>query len=66
MKLLSFDELRSMGIRYSRVHLSRLVKAERFPRPVQLGAGRVAWVETEIHDWIAERAARRPAQHRAA
>jgi len=26
-----------------------------FPKPVRLGQGRVAWVESEIDDWIAKR-----------
>jgi prophage regulatory protein len=53
MKLISFEELsNSKGIRYSRVHLMRLVKAGAFPKPVEVGAARVAWVETEVDDWI--------------
>lgn len=31
----------------------------RFPRPVQLTARRVGWVESEIEDWIAVRIAAR-------
>ncbi|MDP6270253.1 MAG: AlpA family phage regulatory protein [Alphaproteobacteria bacterium] len=43
----------------SAVHLWRLERAGKFPRRVHLGANRVAWVEAEIDDWIAERLAAR-------
>jgi prophage regulatory protein len=65
MKLVSFTALRDRGICYSRVHLSRLVKAGHFPQPIQLGAGRIAWIADEIDAWIASRAAARPTQHAA-
>ncbi|PTS73914.1 hypothetical protein DBR33_07710 [Stenotrophomonas sp. HMWF022] len=33
-----------------------------FPRPVRLSAGAVAWVESEVDDWIRTRMAERQAQ----
>lgn len=33
----------------------KLVKAGKFPQPVQLGARRIAFVESEIDEWIAGR-----------
>jgi prophage regulatory protein len=37
------------------------IQGGRFPRPIRLGARSVAWLESEINDWIAERiAASRP------
>ncbi|QDX31527.1 AlpA family transcriptional regulator [Dickeya poaceiphila] len=32
-----------------------LIDRDEFPQPVKLGARSVAWVESEINDWIAER-----------
>ena len=43
----------------SAVHLMRLVKWERFPRPLQLGPASIGWLESEIDDWIQERANQR-------
>ena len=43
----------------SAVHLMRLVKWERFPRPLKLGPASIGWLESEIDDWIQERANQR-------
>ncbi len=48
----------------SRTGLSRSAIYERiqsgdFPRPVNLGAKAVGWVEAEVEDWIAQRVAAR-------
>ncbi len=31
----------------------------RFPRPVRIGSGRVAWVSSEVQQWIADRISER-------
>jgi prophage regulatory protein len=60
MRLIDYDGLKAKGINYSRVHLWRLVKAGRFPKPVKLGDGaRNTWVEEEIEELIAARMAER-------
>ena len=41
----------------SRSRIYELMKQGLFPKPVSLGSMSVAWVETEIHEWIAERIA---------
>jgi prophage regulatory protein len=47
--LIIFSELKpKKGIPYSRDHLRRLWKAGKFPKPVDVGPGRLAWVEEEI------------------
>ena len=46
-------------IPYSAPHIWRLEQAGKFPRRAHLGANRVAWVEAEIDQWIAERLAAR-------
>jgi prophage regulatory protein len=52
MRLLSLEDLKTQkGIRFSRVHTHRLVKAGRFPVPVKLGS-RNAWVESEIDEYL--------------
>jgi prophage regulatory protein len=53
VKLLRFPELKSVkGIPYSRVHVGRLEKAQKFPKRVHLSASTVAWVESELDDHI--------------
>jgi prophage regulatory protein len=51
-RLLNAEDLRALGIRYSRMHLRRLILAGSFPAPISLGENRRAWVADEIHDWI--------------
>ncbi len=68
-RFVRFDRLKpDFGIDYSRMHIDRLEKAGRFPKPVQLGPNSVAWLEDEIIVWQAERIAAReqPAPPRAA
>ena len=61
-RLLNRDDLRECGIRYSRAHLHRLIRAGKFPAPIKLGLNRNAWVSTEIASWIAGRIAERDAE----
>ena len=37
----------------------RLEKQGRFPQRIKLGGNSVAWIEAEIMDWIADKAAER-------
>jgi prophage regulatory protein len=49
---------------YTTVHLARLVRENKFPKPVKLGQAprsRIGFIESEVDDWIAERAAERDA-----
>ena len=41
----------------SRSRIYELMKQGHFPKPVQLGAMSVAWLEVEIREWIASRIA---------
>ena len=59
MKLLTFADLQERGVRFSRVHLWRLVNAGRFPAPIQVSARRKAWPEAEVDAWLRERMAER-------
>ena len=58
-KLIPYEDLRPKGITYSKVQLWRLERAEKFPKRVTLSAQRVAWIESEIDEWIAARIAAR-------
>ncbi len=51
----SFEQLSVHGITYTRVHLRRLMRAGRFPAPVQLSANRVAWRLSDLARWKASR-----------
>jgi prophage regulatory protein len=57
-KLLTKKEVRDR-VCYSFAHVDRLEKEGRFPKRVRLGPSRVAWVESEIDDWITDRIAER-------
>lgn len=43
----------------SRAHMYKLMADEKFPKSVSLGLRSVAWVESELQDWILERVAER-------
>lgn len=60
MKLLSKKAVREK-VCYSPQHIARLEKAGKFPKRVNLGLNRVAWVEEEINEWIEARIAERDA-----
>jgi prophage regulatory protein len=61
INLIDYSGLRAKGITFSKTHLWRLVKAAKFPKPVKLGEGRNAWVESEIDRYIAQKVADRDA-----
>jgi prophage regulatory protein len=58
--LVSYDALKAKGITFSKMHVWRLEKAGKFPMHVQVSTQRIAWVESEIDQWIADRIAARP------
>lgn len=58
-QLLSFQDLQSRGIPYSRQWIYHLVEAGKFPRPIKVGTRRIAWVGAEIEQWIEECTAER-------
>jgi prophage regulatory protein len=54
MRMLRTPEvLRITGL--SRMTIHRLEKRGSFPRRRLIGSKAVAWIDTEIHDWIASR-----------
>ena len=59
-KLISKKELKSVyGIPYCPAHIARLEADGKFPKRVNLGACRVAWVAEEVEEWIDLRIANR-------
>jgi predicted DNA-binding transcriptional regulator AlpA len=59
--LVSYRELRELGITLSREHITRLVRQAKFPRPIRLGSddqsAKSYWRYADILAWIDERAA---------
>ncbi len=47
---------------YHPVHVMRLVKAGRFPRPVRIGPNAIRFVEDEVEAWQKDRIAERDRQ----
>jgi prophage regulatory protein len=58
MRLIDWKVLKTM-VPYSRQHIARLEADGRFPKRVQLGQCRVAWVLAEVEAWIEVRVAKR-------
>ncbi len=58
MKFLSKKQVREKVL-YSFAHIARLEEAGKFPARVQLGPGRVGWVEEEIEEWMRDKVSKR-------
>lgn len=59
-RLVSKKELKSLlGIPYSPQHIARLEAAGKFPKRLRLGQSRVAWLQAEVEQWIADKVAER-------
>lgn len=58
VRLITRAELRSI-VPYTPQHILRLEKRGLFPRRVQVGANRVAWLLSEVEEWVAARVAER-------
>lgn len=46
---------------YSKAWIYRLLKENRFPQSVKIGARAIAFVESEVDDWISQRIEERDA-----
>jgi predicted DNA-binding transcriptional regulator AlpA len=53
MKFLSREDLQRLGIKYSNIHMLRLEAMGKMPKRVYLSPGRVAYIESEILDYLA-------------
>jgi prophage regulatory protein len=62
VRVLSYPELRSVkGIRFSRQWIAKLIQAGKFPAPINLSSATKAFIESEIDEWLRDRAAERDA-----
>ena len=52
---LVYAELKHYGVPHSRKHLLDLMKRDKFPAARQLSANRVAWLKSEILEYVANR-----------
>jgi predicted DNA-binding transcriptional regulator AlpA len=62
-KILFTEDLPAKGIPFHRVHIQKMVKARRFPKPFKLGQHRNAWFEDVIDGFITASAEGRAAQY---
>jgi prophage regulatory protein len=61
MRVIPYSRLEmEKGIRFSREHIRRLIKAEKFPPPLALGDHTIGWIDSELDAWLEAKAARRP------
>jgi prophage regulatory protein len=51
IRLLGYDDLIARGLRFSKPYLWKLERAGRFPKRVS-GGRRLAWIESEIDDYL--------------
>ena len=51
-RILSYQDLKDKGIKFSRQWILHLIKEGKFPRSVKLGQASVGFVEAEVDDWI--------------
>lgn len=51
-RLLPYEDLRPLGITASKVTLWRWEAAGKFPKRVKVSPGQVAWVPSEVDEWI--------------
>jgi prophage regulatory protein len=54
-RFVRYDELKPLGIPYSRQHLAKLEADGQFPARVKLSARVIAWRLGDIRDWMLSR-----------
>lgn len=59
LRLLSFKKVRELTT-FSGQQIRVMAKQGRFPRPIQISDYRVAFLESEIIDWLRQQHSRRP------
>ena len=58
MKLIRLKEVMSLTT-MSKTTIYTYINKDKFPKPIPLGERAVAWVESEVQEWIEERIAGR-------
>ena len=51
MRLLRISAV-AKRVEFHAVSVRRLIRDGKFPAPIRLGENRVAWIETEIDEWL--------------
>jgi len=59
MRILTFPQIQARGIPWCRDQLRRKCAKGEFPAPIAISDSRIAWLETEVDAWIAQRASLR-------
>ena len=59
IRLIPPKQLPSFGINYHPSHLWRLIQQGKFPKPIRIGANRLAFVESELEQYIKSKIAER-------
>jgi len=55
-RFIAYSELKDrFGLPWTRQHVDRLVKAEKFPPKIRLSEHRVGWWSDQIEGWLASR-----------
>ena len=62
MKYIRFKELRKL-IPLGRTTIWKMMREGRFPQSRRIGKVAIAWLESEVEDWIKERAQNRGSSH---
>jgi len=57
--LLSAQELRDIGVPFSKTQLYAQIAAGAFPAPIRVSSQRVAWIASEVLRWLEQRMAER-------
>jgi prophage regulatory protein len=60
-RLIPYEDLKSKGVPYSKAHLWRLEKSQKFPKRVPIGGSRYGYVESEIDEYVDQLIAARDA-----
>lgn len=58
MRLISIKDV-THKTSLARSTIYKYLQQDAFPRPASLGANKVAWLESEVDEWIKERLAQR-------
>ena len=61
--ILNRNDLKQLGIRVSNSSLLRWEHAGRFPRRIRMAGTSVAWLKSEVDEWLNERATERANHH---
>ncbi len=55
VEFVRFDQLRSLGVPYSKTHVNRMEQHGRFPCKVKFGPQRAWYIKREVEAWCSDR-----------